>query len=127
VTDWVTRQLDLLRTQWPNLIYLGDGHWVRVSDWQLPEGWSQPAVDIAFQIKPAADQPPYAFYVNSTDLKFNGRTPENWTASAQVPLPGAWSAFSWAPETWIPTANPDLGPNMLAFARSFANRFVEGA
>jgi hypothetical protein len=127
VTDWVTRQLELMRTQWPNLSYLDDGHWVRVPDWQLPHGWSLPTVDIAFQIKPAVDQPPYAFYVNSTDLKFNGKTPENWTMSAEVQFPGAWSVFSWAPETWIPTANPNLGPNMLAFARSFANRFAEGA
>ena len=127
MTEWVTSQLNLLSTQWPTLSYLDDGHWVLVPDWQLQQGWSLPTVDIAFQIKPGPDQPPYAFYVNSTDLKFNEATPGNWTMPAEVPFPGTWSAFSWAPETWIPTADPDLGPNMLAFARSIASRFAEGA
>jgi hypothetical protein len=126
VTDWVNRQVEMLRTQWPNLSYQEGGHWVRIPNWQLPCGWSAPSVDVAFQVKEAVDQPPYAFYVNTADLKYNGNAPSNWTLSAEVPFPGAWSVFSWAPETWIPTANPDLGPSMVAFARSFANRFEEG-
>ena len=36
MTEWVDQQLALLRTQWPDLTYLDDGHWVRVDDWVLP-------------------------------------------------------------------------------------------
>ena len=94
MTEWVARQLELLRAQWPDLEYDQAGHWVRIPGWELPPGWSPPMVDIAFQIKEAADQPPYAFYVNATDLKHNGNAPGNWSPSTdQVasPAPGASS------------------------------------
>lgn len=127
MTEWVDQQLALLRTQWPDLTYLDDGHWVRVDDWVLPAGWAPTELNLAFQIKPTAGEPPYAFYVSSTDVAFNGQTPQSWTPAASVPFDGTWSVFSWAPETWIPTVNPHAGPNMLAFARSFSARFAEGA
>ncbi|GAB3047156.1 hypothetical protein GCM10027053_01210 [Intrasporangium mesophilum] len=127
MTDWVTKQVDLLRTQWPNLSYLDTGHWVLLPGWQLLDGWSVATVDVAFQIRPDRETPPYAFYVNTRELTHNGKTPENWTMSAEVPFPGTWSVFSWGPETWVPTVDPDRGPNMLGFARSFQTRFAEGA
>lgn len=127
MTDWVQRQVDLLRAQWPNLSYVDDGHWVLVPSWELPAGWTPTSVSVAFQIKPAVDQPPYAFYVDSADIKHDGKVPGNWQLAAGVPFAGTWSMFSWSPETWVPTANPDHGPNMLAFAQSFGMRFAEGA
>lgn len=126
MTDWVAKQEDLLRTQWPDLSYSDAGHWVRLPTWKLPEGWSIATVDVAFQIRPDRETPPYAFYVNALDLTYNGTTPGNWTTSAEVPFSGNWSVFSWSPETWVPTIDPDRGPNMLAFARSFDRRFAEG-
>jgi len=128
VTEWVARQLELLRAQWPDLGYDQAGNWVRIPGWELPAGWTPQVVDIAFQIKEEADQPPYAFYVNATDLKHNGNVPGSWAPTTdQVSFPGTWSQFSWGPETWVPTANPELGPNMVIFVRSFAVRFAEGA
>jgi hypothetical protein len=127
VTEWVTRQLALLRTQWPDLEYNPAGHWVRVPSWHLPAGWDPSVVDVAFQIKDSADQPPYAFFVNAAVVTHDGKPPGNWNTGAQAGFPGAWSQFSWAPHTWAPAAAPDLGPNMAAFVRSFANRFDEGA
>lgn len=128
MTEWVARQLELLRAEWPDLEYDQAGHWVRIPGWEFPAGWSPSVVDIAFQIKVEADQPPYAFYANATDIKCNDAVPGNWSPTTdQVRLPGTWSQFSWAPETWVPTANPALGPTMVAFVRSFADRFAEGA
>lgn len=127
MTEWVTRQLELLRFQWPDLEYDQAGHWVRIPDRHLPAGWMPSVVDIAFQIKDSADQPPYAFLVNTPVITHDGNQPGNWNTGAQVCFPGTWSQFSWAPDTWIPTADPDRGPNMVAFVRSFTTRFDEGA
>jgi hypothetical protein len=127
VTEWVTRQLELLRAQWPDLEYVQAGHWVRIPHWRIPAGWEPPTVDVAFQIKDSPDQPPYAFMVNTDVLTYNGAPPANWSPGVQSGFPGTWGQFSWAPETWTPTADPDRGPNMVAFVRSFHNRFNEGA
>lgn len=129
MTDWITGQLELLRTQWPGLRYCaeGTGHWVLLPGWTMPDGWSVPTVDIACQIPGTPELPPYAFYVNSQTLAFDGSRPGNWTPSAAVPFDGAWSVFSWAPETWRPAAATDVEPNMLTFVRSFNYRLAEGA
>lgn len=129
MTEWVTAQLELLRAQWPDLRYHEEasGHWVLLPDWTMPDGWSIPKVDVACQIPAAPEQPPYAFYVNSQTLTFNGNQPEKWTASAAVPFEGVWSVFSWAPEAWRPTVGADPGHNMLTFVRSFVDRLAEGA
>lgn len=127
MTEWVTRQIELLRAQWPDLEYIPAGHWVRIPDWRLPNGWVPAVVDVAFQLKESPDQPPYAFLVNTIDITHNGNQPGSWGIGAQVNFPGAWSQFSWAPETWIPSADPNRGPSMVAFVRSFNNRFCEGA
>ncbi|MDE0775448.1 MAG: hypothetical protein OSB43_04145 [Nocardioides sp.] len=128
MTEWVALQLELLAAQWPDLEYNQAGHWAQIPGWELPAGWTPQVVDIAFQIKEEADQPPYAFYANATDIKHNANVPGNWSPTTdQVCFPGTWSQFSWSPETWVPTANPALGPNMVIFVRSFALRFAEGA
>lgn len=128
MTEWVSRQLELLRAQWPDLEYNQAGHWVRIRGWELPAGWEPSVVEIAFQIKEEADQPPYAFYVNATDIKHNGTLPGSWSPTPdQVCFSGTWSQFSWSPETWTPTADPAQGPTMVAFVRSFAVRFAEEA
>ncbi|MET7281868.1 hypothetical protein ABZS29_26780 [Kribbella sp. NPDC005582] len=128
MTDWIRTQVGLLRTQWPDLRYLAEpsGHWVLLPDWAMPHGWSIALVDVACQIPATPEQPPYAFYVNSPNLTFNGSQPGSWTPSAAVPFAGAWSVFSWAPEVWQPSAGSHLGPSMLTFARSFADRLGEG-
>lgn len=127
MTEWVTRQLELMRTQWPDLEYSPVGHWVRIPDWRLPAGWDPSVVDVAFQVKDSADQPPYAFLVNTAVITHDGNPPGNWSTGVQTCFPGTWSQFSWAPDMWTPTADPDRGPNMVAFVRSFTTRFDEDA
>jgi hypothetical protein len=128
VTEWVIEQLELLRTKWPDLTYHADGsgHWVLLPGWPMTDGWSVPTVDIACQIPSTPEQPPYAFYVNSQALTFEGSQPSNWTQSAAVPFTGSWSVFSWAPETWRATG-VGVSSNMLTFVRSFSDRLAEGA
>jgi len=127
VTEWVTRQLELLRAHWPDLEYNPAGQWVRIPNWHLPTGWDPAVVDVAFQIKESVEQPPYAFLVNATVITHNAKQPGSWGPGVQCEFPGSWSQFSWAPETWTPTADPAREPSMVAFARSFDIRFNEGA
>jgi hypothetical protein len=124
VTEWVNEQLALLRTQWPDLIYLEADHWVLLPGWNFPEGWSVQTADIACRIPEAANVAPYAFYVNVAAPTYNGETPDNVTPSNAVPFKGSWSAFSWAPDGPWPAAGGKS--NMLHFVRSFNHRLNEG-
>lgn len=128
MTSRVDAEVALLRAAWPGLLFEAAGQWVLLSGYPLPDGWSQPTVNVAFQI-PAGppSSPPYAFCVDAP-LTHNGTAPDNYVASgAPVPFPGQWGQFSWAPETWPWAEHPADGANMRSFARSFAERFAEGA
>ena len=127
MTSRVEGELTLLRARWPTLRYEQAGQWVLLPDYPLPEGWSPPSVNMAFQIPVGpAGSPPYGFCVDAP-LTFNGATPANYAPSgAPVPFPGSWGQFSWAPEGWLWAEDPAHGANMCSFAGSFADRFAEG-
>lgn len=123
-------ELGLLRAVWPGLHHQEAGDWVLLPDYPLPDGWPQTATDVAFQI-PAGlpGQPPYAFYAKG-ELSHEGRPLLNYSypvGAGTVPFPGTWGVFSWAPETWLPAEHAADGANLVDFARSFADRFAEGA
>ena len=131
MTDRIKQELALLRKHYPNLEYREEGRWVRIPSYPLPAGWNGARTDVAFQIKvehPAA--PPYGIYVPA-GLRYNNSVPSNYTenVSPAPPFGGSWGIFSWYPEDgqWRPTADLMTGSNLLNWARSFANRFREGA
>jgi len=128
VSDRLSIELLLLREAWPNLTYEPVGQWVMLPDYPVPEGWSRTLVTTAFQVPTGPPgTPPYAFYVDSP-MMFRDQAPANCSpAAGGVPFPGQWSTFSWAPEAWAWTEDPAKGANMRSFARSFADRFLEGA
>jgi hypothetical protein len=128
MTTRLDAELALLRAQWPTLSYEPTRQWVLLPGQPLPEGWSQPTVAVAFQVPPGPPgSPPYAFFVN-TPLTYQGQQPTNYApTSGVVPFTGNWAQFSWAPETWQWAEDPAQGANMRSFARSFAERFAEGA
>lgn len=125
MTAWVSEQVALLRTQWPDLIYVEADHWVLIPGWNLPEGWSVRRADIAFRIPANPHVAPYAFYLNNQGPTYKGETPDNVSASDAVPFPGQWTAFSWAPVGPWSAAGGGVS-NMLNFVRSFADRLAEG-
>lgn len=106
--------------------------WFRIPGYPFPPGWS--IGDIAITEAPvvfkvAATYPggqPYGFLAPS-GIKFRGAAPKNSGSAVGVPFDGSWWQFSWAPDgTWSPTANVREGSNLLAWARSFAQRLEEG-
>jgi hypothetical protein len=130
MTERLEEELELLSTFYPDLEQrIQDGHdWVRIPSYPLPVGvWSQTAVEVAFEIPPQAGQQPYAFYVRPGLTLASSGPPDRYSPSAATPWGADWGKFSWSPTSWTPKADIRAGANMLNFARSFADRFAEGA
>ena len=126
----IEKELELIRTMFPNIKYTENGHWFYIPSYSLPDGWNRAATEIAFQIKdgyPATK--PYAFYVPNGIL-YNEQAPKNYKASAnnQPPFEGIWGELSWTISSpWQPTSDIAKGSNLLNWMLSFENRFKEGA
>jgi hypothetical protein len=121
------QELELLRTAYPDLEHrpVDGAHWVRIPSYPVPEGWSHPTVEVAFQIPAQAGQAPYAFCVRPALCLAGGGMPSNYSPTAATPWGGDWTQFSWSPLQWVPKADIRAGANMLNFARSFADRLAE--
>ena len=132
-TDWVAGELELLRTFWPDLEYVPEGHWVLKRGHQVPDGWSAKSVDLAIRI-PAnlPGEQPYGFWVRGGLLFGPGLLPGSYTFPAQEPVPFAlgdqWGKFSWAVEgeKWDPKTKPGEGTGMILFAASINRRLSDG-
>jgi hypothetical protein len=106
--------------------------WFRLPRYPVPTGWcigetavdAVPAVFLAKGDYPGS--PPYGFLAPA-GLNFNGTAPTN-TGGPPKPPPfdGEWLHFSWTPENWAATADVRKGSNLLAWCRSFTERFKEG-
>lgn len=130
MSEHVAKQLELLRSSFPELVYLEADHWVRLESLAVPVGWSAEFVDVAFRIPGEAAAAPYGFYVDPPITLANGSPPSNYThpiPPGTVPFPGDWALFSWSPTNWRPHHDPAKGDNMLNFARSISDRLVEAS
>ena len=127
--DWVTDELALLRTIWPELQFIEDGNWVLRPGYTIPEGWDRQKADIAIRI-PAQlpGEQPYAFWVRGgLALSNGGQVGAYACPSEAVPFAPAepWGKFSWAPEVWAPGAKPGEGTGMIHFAISIRQRLED--
>jgi len=130
----IEAELALLREQYGTVDHkeVGGEDWFRLPAYPLPPGWclgSDPVDRVPIVFKVTATYPgtaPYAFLAPA-GLNFNGDTPANTSASARAPFEGAWMQFSWAHDgSWVATSDPHSGSNLLAWARSFRQRFQGG-
>ena len=123
-------EIELLRSQFPDLDYRHP--WVRLPKQHLPDGWKPSITDVAFVIGDGhPGTPPYGLYVPA-GIQFKGQVPQNYTEPAQTqpPFDGRWGTFSWTvsdPSQWQPSSDVRHGANLLRWARSFYERFEEGA
>lgn len=126
----IEKELELIRTIFPDIAYNRKGHWFHIPSYSLPEGWNRKKIEIAFQIKkgyPATH--PYAFFV-PTGLRFKSQKPKNYKEQAnnQPPFEGQWGQISWTISSpWKPTTDVTSGSNLLNWILSFKKRFKEGA
>jgi hypothetical protein len=130
MTPRLRKELDVLRSQYPEMVYVEEGFWIKVPSYPLPDGWSRKATDAAFQVPPAyPGSPPYGIFVPA-GIRYSDAKPENYQepAANRPPFEGDWGFFSWSIDgQWtVPTADFFGGCNLLSFVRSFADRFVQG-
>jgi hypothetical protein len=122
----IQKELELLRSLWPNLEYKPDCRWVKIPDYCLPEGWSLQRTDVAFQIPIGyPGTPPYGICVLA-GLSIGGLRANNYTEPASVPFSGVWGMLSWSAQSWYPTADLVTGSNLRGWVLTFADRFREG-
>ena len=130
MSERISKEIELLRTHFPNLDYVEAGMWIRIPKIKLPDGWGLTEIPIAFQFPPNGypQSPFYGFYV-PTGLRFNGTMPTNFTdpAPGQPPFGGTtWAFFSGNPELWSPQIEIEQGTNAYTWVQSIADRFREG-
>lgn len=125
----IEEELALLRCWFGDTLeYVPDGHWVRLKPYRIASTlWTPADVEVAFQI-PAGipGQAPYAFHIRPQLALTDGRQIQNYSYPATTPWGQDWGTFSWQLDPWQPGARVEDGSNVLAFARSFADRFQEG-
>lgn len=107
--------------------------WFLLPRYSITPGWQLGAepvddVPVAFFVKAGyPGTPPYGFF-GPSGLNFEGRKPGSPGSPATMPpFKGDWMHFSWSVEDWRPTAELRKGSNLLAWARSFWQRFKEEA
>lgn len=130
MTGRIEQELELLRQFFPDLVYRGEGHWVLLPRFRVPQegGWLASEVAVAFQF-PAGypAQKPYGFHVSPPLVLTNSATVRNATPSVEPPWAGPWMKFSWDAPAWRPTQDVERGSNMLNYALTFTDRLKEGA
>ena len=123
-------ELSHLQSKYPDIEYVKDGRWVLIQNYMYGQGCIPESGPVVFQMPDSPTKPPYAFFVPA-GIRINGKVPTNYQEPAQqnVPFPGNWGVFSWAPADghWRPGATVISGSNMLNWAIGFNYRFKQGA
>jgi hypothetical protein len=131
----IEQELSLMREHYGDVAHAeaaGDD-WFRLPRYLLGEGWrigEAPVTEIPIVFFVTGAHPgavPYGFLAPA-GLNFKGTAPGSTGAPPKTPpFDGAWMHFSWSVENWAATSDIRKGSNLLAWARSFAHRFKEGA
>jgi hypothetical protein len=122
--DWVRKEIELLKRQFPDLKHGDQLDWVLIPELVLPPGrFNKDATKLLFRISVGYPQTgPDNFFVDS-DLRLKGgSTPPAFNAGSQsssgpAPIEGDWGWFSWHPQAWRPAATIEGGDNLVVFVR----------
>lgn len=125
----IKQEVALIHHFYPDAEYHESG-WIRIPDYQLPDGiWNFASIEVSaqFPIPGYPGKAPYGIYVRPfLKLKESQAVPTNYTEPVGTPFGNEWGKFSWQPEKWRATADLYSGSNMMDFIRTFADRFKEG-
>ena len=126
----IERELELIRTRYPDVEYRKDGHWFLIPAYKVPEGkWALDVYAIAFQLRAGYPEVgPYSFYASPRPRGHDGRPPQSYQDAGSPPPPfeGEWGRFSWQLENWKVGTDVRQGSNLLNFIDSFRARLEEG-
>jgi hypothetical protein len=126
MTERIAAELDLIRSEYPDLEFREEDLWGRIPAYPMPPGWDREHADIAFRVPTDLfGQEPYGFWVTPPLQLPGGSAPSNTSGPVATGFGEGWQQFSWAPDGWKPGPEPRAGTNMLDFVRSFARRLAE--
>jgi hypothetical protein len=124
--DRVRAEVELVRSQFPQVEFQESDFWARIPDYPIPSEWGYDRVEVAFQVpRDLFGQQPYAFWVRPALTVPGSGQPSNTSGPVATGFGDGWLQFSWAPEGWQPGPDPRSGSNLLDFVRSFGRRLAE--
>jgi hypothetical protein len=122
----VAAELERLRSVYPDAELHADEQSVRIPTYPLDKSiWGVSSCEVALSI-PLPGQPPYAFRVRPGLALVSGDAIQNYSYPVATVFGSDWGQFSWSPENWTAADDANVG-GVLRWARSFADRFAEGA
>lgn len=122
----VLAELELIRSQYPDLEFREVDFWARIPDYPVPAGWGREHTEVAFQVpRDLFGQQPYGFWVHPPLEVPGGGVPSSTSGPVATGFGEGWQQFSWAPDGWQPGPEPRSGSSLLDFVRSFGRRLVE--
>jgi hypothetical protein len=125
VTPRLREEIEFLRVDCPDAEVDENGGWVHIPSHQLvPSRFNKPNTRLVVVLPPGyPNTGPDNFFVDGDLRLADGSTPPgfnqgNHSSSGPCPLPGAWSWFSWHPESWRPHAEVARGDNLRTLMRA---------
>jgi hypothetical protein len=134
VTPRVQKEIELLKTKFPNLEFKEERNRTIIifHDYPLPPGWPTKTTNLAIVIPPGYPiTPPDNFYVQPPILTASGATPGSYNLDGTSNgMPGwAWFSFHMRDAenrpTWSPSDDVASGDNIMTFLRAVNDRLRE--
>lgn len=124
-SERVQAEIELLERRYSDVECRDDG-WCRLGRYELPEGWSESEVELAFRVPlNIPGEIPYAFWTRPFLTLKSGAAPNNTSGPVETGFGQSWQQWSWQLEGWSPGPTPQDGNNMVDHVRSIAYRLKQ--
>lgn len=124
-SERVQAEIELLEQRYPDVECRDDG-WCRLAGYELPEGWSELEVELAFRVPlNIPGEIPYAFWTRPFLTLNSGAAPNNTSGPVETGFGQGWQQWSWQLEDWRPGPTSQDGSNMGDHVRSIAYRLQQ--
>jgi hypothetical protein len=118
-------EIELLEQRCPDVECRDDG-WCRLARYELPEGWNESEVELAFRVPlNIPGEIPYAFWTRPFLTLKSGAAPNNTSGPVETGFGQGWQQWSWQLEGWSPGPTPHDGSNIVDHVRSIAYRLKQ--
>lgn len=126
MSERLLAEIELVRTEYPDLEFQPEDLWARIAAYPVPPGWGRERTELAFRAPTDVfAQEPYGFWIRPELALPGGGAPSNSSGPVETGFGEGWQQFSWSPDGWKPGPEPCSGTNLLDFVHSFARRLRE--
>jgi len=125
--DRLQAEIEMLRSEHPNLQCGADVEWVLIPDFPIPPGWNRERTRLLLFIPSGYPEiPPDNFYVETGLRTASGEMPHAYQDSVSQ-IGENWGQFSWHVdvESWRPAPDPEAGHNLRTFVGMVRKRLSE--